>query len=119
MLNYKLTITSLSLFLLLACTSNNEEELYTECITNDIRYSVHIKPYIENQCLSCHNTNLPSGNVSYSNFEGLKKSVNDGSFLGSIQHASPFAAMPPSGSMTDDCKISQIQAWIDQGAEKN
>lgn len=102
-----------------ACTSHNEEDLYSECNTDDISYSVHIKPYVENSCVSCHNTNLASGNVNYSSFEGLKKGIDDGSFLGSIKHASPYSAMPPSNPMTDDCKISQIQTWIDQGAEKN
>ena len=119
MLNSNCKIILLSLFILSSCVSNNEEELYSGCDTDHVTYSNQIKPYVENSCLSCHNNNLPSGNVNYSNFEGVKKSVDDGSFLGSIKHASSFSAMPPSSSMTDDCKISQIQAWIDQGAMNN
>lgn len=106
-------------FLFSSCVSNNEEALYTDCKTDNVTYSVHIKPYIDNSCLSCHNTNLASGNVNYSTFDGLKKSVDDGRFLGSIKHSSSYSAMPPTSPLTDDCKISQIQAWIDQGAENN
>lgn len=119
MLNKKLVLYLLGVIFFSACVSNNEEELYSECDTNGVSYSVHIKPYVDNRCLSCHNANLPSGHVDYSSFEGLKKSIDDGSFLGSIQHVASFSAMPPSSPMTDDCKIAQIQAWIDQGAEKN
>lgn len=102
-----------------SCVNNNEEELYSDCKTDNISYSIHIKPYVDNSCLSCHNSNLSSGGVDYSTSEGLKKSIDDGSFLGSIKHLSSYSAMPPSSPMTDDCKISQIQAWIDQGAENN
>lgn len=119
MLNKFHQIILLSLFLLSSCISNNEEELYSDCDTNNVTYSSHIKPYIENSCVSCHNTNLPSGGIDYSNFEGIKKTIDDGSFLGSIKHSSSYSAMPPSSPITDDCKISQIQAWIDQGAKRN
>lgn len=119
MLNRKSLLILFCFGCFFSCVSNNEEELYEDCETDNVTYTVHIKPYVENSCLSCHNTNLPSGGIDYSNFEGIKKTLDDGSFLGSIIHASSYSAMPPSSAMTDDCKISQIQAWIDQGAEKN
>ena len=119
MLNKKCLLFLVCIIFFSSCASNNEEELYSDCETDDVSYSVHIEPYIENTCLSCHNTNLSSGGISYSSFEGLKRSVDDGSFLGSIKHLDSFSAMPPDGSLTDDCKINQIQVWIDQGAEQN
>ncbi len=102
-----------------SCVKNNEEELYSDCETGNVTYSVHIKPYINNSCLSCHNSIIQSGNIDYSSFEGVKKSVQEGSFLGSIQHSKSFSAMPPSVSKTDDCKMNQIQAWINKGAKQN
>jgi hypothetical protein len=83
MLNTRIILFLLYIILFSSCASNNEEELYTSCETHNVTYSVHIKPYIENSCLSCHNTSLQSGNVNYSSFKGVKETVDDGSFLGS------------------------------------
>ena len=82
-------------------------------------FQIHISPYLENNCISCHNQNLSSGGIDYSRFAGIKSGVDDGSLLGSIKHETEYEAMPPNEPKTDDCKINQIEAWINQGAINN
>jgi len=109
----------LLLFSFAGCINNNEEELYTDCSTDNISFTIHVSPYIENNCISCHNQNLASGGIDYSTFEGVKEGAINGNLLGSIKHDSGFEAMPPNEPKTDDCKISQMEAWINQGIQNN
>ncbi|MBL4560456.1 MAG: hypothetical protein JKX79_05680 [Labilibaculum sp.] len=117
-INKKIILSFISLFILAGCTSDSEEELYSNCETDNMSFQIHISPYLENNCISCHNQNLSSGGIDYSRFAGIKSGVDDGSLLGSIKHETEYEAMPPNEPKTDDCKINQIKAWINPGSNK-
>lgn len=123
----KLSIYIFSIVLLsVSCTYNNEDETYGDCISENISYEASIKPFIENNCISCHNsgnssqtTIIESGGISYSSFDLVKENILNGNFIESIKHENGISQMPPSGNKTDDCKIKQIEAWMLQGAQEN
>jgi len=118
-MNQKSLLIFILLVGILSCTNDNQEEFYnaTECDTSDITFSATIKPIIDNNCKSCHQAGSASGIllVSYSD---IKTRVDDGSLMGAIKHQSGYSPMPQGGKL-DDCTISKLDAWINNGALNN
>ncbi|MCB0515936.1 MAG: hypothetical protein R2798_03910 [Chitinophagales bacterium] len=105
-----------------ACYYDNEEELYPDtgtCVTDSISYVNDIVPVLDNNCLSCHSASLQLGSVNLEGYNNLKIFVNNGSFLGSIQHANGYHPMPQSASKLPVCTILKIESWINDGAPNN
>jgi len=89
------------------------------CDTVNVTYSGTVFPLVQSHCLGCHSGPQPQGGLDYSSWGVLNNVAMDGRLAGAVQHQSPFAFMPPSGPMLDDCKINQILAWIADGAPNN
>ena len=129
----KLKILSLGLvlfvvfFSLQGCYYDNEEELYpatTECITADMSFAKDVWPVINASCTGCHSGANPSGGIKLENYADVSGASqinpgNYGSLYGVISHASGNSPMPKNSDKLPDCTISQIKAWIDQGAQDN
>lgn len=105
----------------IGCTFRNEEDLFADelCVTTDVTYSTFVRPLIDNQCVSCHNSTLPSGNVNLENYEELSVYVNNGQFFGAVSHDPGFSPMPQDGPRLADCSIKKIESWIDKGFPNN
>ena len=104
------------------CYYDNKEELYpysnVECDTSDVTYSNTIVTIINGHCLSCHsNANAASlgGYIPLEDYENVKITIEEGSFLGSILYQAEYDPMPVDYQLSD-CEIKQIQAWINSGA---
>lgn len=117
---FTLYILGLS-FIITSCYYGNEEDLFAniECRTEDLSYQQNIRPIIANNCLVCHSAAANLGNVNLQNYEDLIPYINDGSLLGSIKHEPGFAPMPENSTKIDECSISQIEGWIDEGFPNN
>ena len=104
-----------------ACSNDNEEELYPsdECQTENVTYSVEVLDIIEENCYKCHDAASNFGNVTLEGYENLKKYVDSGQLLGTIQHKSGFSPMPKNEPQLEDCDIDKIAVWIDEGALEN
>lgn len=91
------------------------------CDTTNVSFSASVMPIISLKCKGCHQGASPSGNLALTNFNDVKKRVDDGSLMGSINHASGFTAMPyPAGSAKlPECDIRKMQIWINNGALNN
>jgi ribosomal protein S16 len=89
------------------------------CDTSFVGFNATIKPIMEVFCNGCHGGSNPQGGINYNNFDGIKSTVNDGRFLGSIQRAVGYVPMPKNGNKLTDCKINQIEKWIREGAKNN
>ncbi|MEX2567806.1 MAG: hypothetical protein WD431_17800 [Cyclobacteriaceae bacterium] len=116
-----LLICSLTLFLF-NCTFHNEEDLFSDevCDTSgDITYSSFVKPIIERNCVTCHNSSLANGNVNLESYGVLSVQVENGRFLGAINHLPGFAPMPQGGTKLSDCTIETIELWISNGYPEN
>lgn len=89
------------------------------CDTSAITYSATIFPIIQQRCLNCHSGANPQGGLNFGSWAELNAVATSGALAGAIQHQPTFTAMPPSGPMLNDCRISQMLTWIQTGAPNN
>ncbi len=110
-----------------SCYYDNEEELYpstANCVTENMSYANDVWPVINASCTGCHGGANPSGGIKLENYTDVAAAAaigagSYGSLYGTISHASGNSPMPKNGNKLPDCTISQIKAWIDQGAKDN
>lgn len=85
------------------------------CDLTNITYANTIAPIIVTNCQGCHSGANPSGNLPLTNYAEVKRSVDDGSFMGTVLAIPPYNLMPPAGRMPQ-CEIDKLEAWISSGA---
>jgi hypothetical protein len=104
-----------------SCNYQNEEELFpsTTCDTEDMSLANDIIPILTNySCLSCHSTVSNQGSVALEDYDDLKKWVDNGILLKSMQHDGALA-MPQNQAKMNACDIEKVAAWIADGASNN
>ena len=89
------------------------------CDTTSFTYAAAIQTILSNNCGGCHGTQPGSSNVYLGDYASAKAyiSANKALFINAINHSTTLTAlqrMPPSNKMLD-CKIIQIQKWIQNG----
>lgn len=119
-----LSLISFCLILILTqCTYHNEDYYFKDnpdiCYTEDRSFVEHILPILENNCISCHNSSNPSGNIILEDYQNIRKHAETGRLLGVIKHESGYPSMPQNASQLSNCTINQIEAWIEQGLKNN
>ena len=118
-------IFALTIFVLQSCTYNNEEELYpsaNECVATNMSFNTNIKPILSSKCFLCHsnaNSSTIGGGIAIEDYADVNHYAENGLLLGVMKHTSGYNPMPKGGSKVDDCKIDQIEAWINEGAKNN
>lgn len=76
-----------------------------------------VKSIIDASCLGCHGTS-PSAGFSLTNYDEVKKYMDNGSLLNRISKKSgEQGVMPPSGPLPST-KIETIQKWKDDGLQE-
>jgi hypothetical protein len=110
-----------SIGLLSSCYYDNEEELYeyynqqNQCDTTAVSFVDDIMPMIQGNCITgCHVAG-GTGNGIFENYAEVKAKVDNGSMMQRVVVAQD---MPPGTTLTQ-CQISQMQAWILNGAPNN
>lgn len=110
-------------FIFTACYYDKEEDLYPydqgNCDTGNVSYTLHIKPLLDNSCVSCHQVSNPSGGVLLDSYNQVKTYAENGRLYGSLNHESGFVAMPLGGGKINSCSLLQVKAWIDNGSLDN
>lgn len=96
---------------------------WTTCdTTGTIKYTTHIQPLVQNNCIGCHNTSNASGGVNLSSYSlvVLNAALRNGVpiILGSLKHTIGFIPMPPSGILSF-CQIRTVELWINNGMLEN
>jgi hypothetical protein len=89
------------------------------CDTVNVKWSINIKPLLNQQCTGCHNSSLPSGNVMLDTYPNVKAAVNSGKLWGSVNYNPGYKPMPLGAPKLDACRLKQIKKWIDDGAPEN
>ena len=119
----KLTIYLLFLVVASACSWENEVTFYPDaenCDTLDVSYGMDIVPVLANNCYSCHsNANAPdfgSGNA-WEDYADV--SASSSLIVAAINHLEGVPAMPKDSDKLDDCTISIIEAWVNDGSPEN
>jgi len=88
------------------------------CDTNSFAFSENISPVLNKYCVACHSTSNPQAGVILSDYEHVTQYIDNGSLEGSIKGSPGFNQMPPGGSISD-CEITQIENWINNGAQND
>jgi hypothetical protein len=118
-------IIGILILLIHGCYYDVEEELYpadVACDTSAVTYSGFVVQTLESFCYVCHNqVNGPSigGGVVLEGYNELKTYVDNGKFIGAINHETGFSEMPRGGSKLTDCTINKIETWVSNGALNN
>ncbi|WP_235296056.1 hypothetical protein [Portibacter marinus] len=88
-----------------------EEEMMNECDTEGVTYEGEIKSILSG-CTgsSCHGSNTGRSMANYADAVNYAK---QGRILGAIKREAGFSPMPKNGAKLAQCKIDQIEAWID------
>lgn len=118
----KLIYTLPFLAVLSSCYYDNTSELYPaagldlNCDTSNVTFSGKIAPIMTSYCgtnNSCHSSSVGEGGVILDDYS-LAIQVDDATLIGSVEHASGYVAMPPTGKISD-CNINLIKIWIQNG----
>ena len=88
------------------------------CDTLNYKFAADIWPILNTNCYGCHNNNNPGGNIYIRNYADVQAMVLDGSLMGSLL-GDGYALMPKNTTGLQSCKITQIQKWINDGAQNN
>lgn len=96
---------------------NNACRDTSACDTSNIRFSTHIQPILQANCVGCHGNNNPSAGINLTTLAGVQAIGNNGKLVGSVSKLSGFVPMPPAGNGLSNCHINQIKAWINQGMQ--
>lgn len=87
----------------------------TECDTTDLTYTNKINSIVQAHCLGCHSDNNPLGGLSLEGYDKVKSTADDGRLLGVVRHEAGYPGMPLNSPKLSDCKIRQLEIWIDDG----
>ncbi len=105
------------------CYYDVEEELYpgqgTACDTIAVTYAQTIQPIIAQNCLMCHSQALQLGGIVLEGHAALADRAAAGDLMGAINHEPGFSAMPQGAAKLNDCTISKIGKWVNDGAPNN
>jgi hypothetical protein len=103
-----------------SCYYNNAEDLLgtANCDTTNVTYSITVNKILTDYCTSCHSDASLQGGITLEGYDNVKKYVDNGSLIGSINQVG-FSPMPKGSAKLSDCDISKIQKWISDGAPNN
>jgi cytochrome c553 len=91
----------------------------TLCDTTNITFSAGIQPMMQQNCVGCHSASLASGGVNLSTHAGVAAAARNNRLVGAMKHQSGFVAMPQGAAKLSDCKIKQVEKWVQAGALNN
>ncbi|MCF8381318.1 MAG: hypothetical protein K9H49_17225 [Bacteroidales bacterium] len=83
------------------------------CDTSNITFSGIIDPIISVSCRSCHSGASPGGGVSLNNYNDIASLASSGYLLKVL--LADGAPLMPRGGALPECKIGQIEIWINNG----
>lgn len=103
MLMKKVLLGGLSIMMLAASCKKNQ----VTCDGSTRTYDADIKSIIDTRCVDCHS--------EYSNYTGVKASVDNGSFEREVISKQTM----PQGSSLSSSDLTKIKCWLEQGAPEN
>jgi mono/diheme cytochrome c family protein len=86
-----------------------------DCDTTGVTYSEPVSGIINKHCLGCHDDNSQLGGLSLQGYEKVVATANDDRLMGTVRHEPGYPAMPKNAPQLSDCKILQLEIWIQNG----
>ena len=104
-----------------SCVSNVEEELYPPeaCDTMEVTYSLTIAPIIEEKCFACHGGDATISGIPLEGYDNLKAMVDAERLVGAVRHLDGFSTMPKDAPSLPECKLLQIEKWVNDGMKND
>ena len=81
---------------------------------NPVTFTTFIEPIIQTSCTGCHSGVSPSGGITLTKYDEVKKIALDGSLINSLR-GNGVTRMPQGGSFSP-CRIRQFEIWANNGA---
>lgn len=106
------------------CYKDNAQDMYPgtntgNCDTAGVTYATMVKPLIDSKCATagCHVGSTVPG-YDFSNYTGVAAVASSGKLVAAINHTGPNP-MPLGSAKLDDCTITKITKWVNDGAPNN
>lgn len=110
------------------CYYDNMQELnpasvLTCTVPVNVSFTNDIKPVLNSGCgttnSGCHNSPTATNNMTGLNSYTDVVAAANGNLMDAVNHTGSVSAMPKDGGKLDNCSISILQKWIDQGMLNN
>jgi hypothetical protein len=116
---YKYILIALTIILVYSCSSDDIEPVVTaDCDNIGLSYTDDIAAIFNSSCattVACHSSNS-SSTFSLASYADIELQIPNNRISGSINRSSGFSPMPRGAAQLDDCTISMIDQWLDDGA---
>ncbi|GAA4280765.1 hypothetical protein [Gaetbulibacter aestuarii] len=101
----------------LSCTSVSTDDLIEDLPQgNTITYVDHVKPIIDNNCISCHGISPTNGaSISLVSYTNVKNGVLNNNLISKINGNGPGSLMPYGGQKLPQNLIDIITEWQAMG----
>jgi hypothetical protein len=88
----------------------------TGSATVPVKFSTHVFPIIQQNCLGCHTAGTTT---LLNNYAQVQAQVTNGLLYCAVSQTGACNPMPQGGAKLDACKVRAIKIWIDAGALNN
>lgn len=113
-MKFKITILALAITtttVIYSCDTRTYDEIGSGGAVTHPTYTKDIKPVMDNYCVSCHNANGSSPDLT--TYDGVKNDAE------AVYNAINNGSMPQGGNKLDNNTIQTIQNWINDGTPEN
>lgn len=86
-----------------------------ECDTTALTYTNGIKAVFDQNCISCHSGNAPTGGRKLSTYTEVKDALLNTSLLIRINGGTTANPVMPQGGKMNQCNIRKIEVWYNNG----
>lgn len=113
----KTLLLSLSAVFLWSCSDNSPDDLIDATPVNEVTYQAHVKPIIDNNCISCHAEPPISGApISLTTYDQVKTAVESHGLINRIsKEETDGELMPLGGPKLPQNLINIIIQWQTDG----
>lgn len=116
-----LVIAVLTVFITFNCANDSEDDLIdSNSLPTTVNYIDHVKPIIDNNCISCH-TNPPinGATIPLLTYQNVKSAVQNNHLISKINGNGPGSQMPLGGQKLPQYAIDLITKWETDGLLEN
>lgn len=115
----KLENNDINLIALWILQGAEKVECDQDCEKPDVSYTQFVSPIMQQYCNACHSSDSPSAGIITDTHAGMEAIANDGRLYGAINWSEGFSEMPQGQDQLNNCDITMIKTWIDEGALDN
>jgi len=87
------------------------------CTNGEITYAVEVKPLLESQCTSCHNTSRRAHGIDLSSYSTAKSAFLSDEALCSVHYGRGCHPMPENAPKLSEAQIQTLDCWVKGGCK--